>query len=164
MKTVMLSLLFVVSTVSALAAETKWTMSLNEIPFKTCKGRSNQSVDPSATVTVAFNKNSIQVIDKSGKKQIYASQSQLCGTDLSDIEVNCKTQETGISANGQSYILKKECNAAVSGVPNRFIFYRVDLDMALNIYELDGRKSATGFLSCVVNNDGFHGLELYECK
>ena len=55
-------------------------------------------------------------------------------------------------------------NIPVPGVPNRDLFYRLDLDLTLNLSESGGKTIASGRLTCVANNDGFRGLELSDCK
>lgn len=163
---VAISLLLTLSTVSAFAEEAPLVMSFANVPFKSCEGRGDSMAGLYADqkVTVIFSANSIQIVDAKGKKETYASAKKLCGIDLMYQAVSCRKQEDGLNAGGSAYLIQKECNIPIPGVPNRYSLYRLDLSLALNLMEIDGKKTAGGFLSCVANNDGFRGLELSNCK
>jgi len=83
---------------------------------------------------------------------------------LSDKEVLCSDQSEGISENGNNYSFQKSCHVPMPGVPNRNIFYRLDISLNLTLTKINGKNVSSGSLVCVANNDGFHGLELSECK
>lgn len=166
MKTVAISIFLQFTLLFALADVAPLHAKIENIPFRSCSGVGSNMMSTYANqkVTVNFNKNSVQIVNQAGKKKTYFSLSHLCNVDLKEFNVVCNSQVDEVTNNGKTYIYSKKCNVPIRGVPNRYSYSRLDLDIALNIYENNGKNSASGWLSCVADQDGFHGIDLSDCK
>lgn len=144
---------------------------IDNMPFKTCVGTGSNLMSRYAgqTVLVEFNKNSIQIVKPDGKKMTYFSAQSFCDQDVQKFNVQCTSQVDAVTngsyGGGDSYSYSKTCMVPRPGIPNRYYLYRLDLTLTLNIHNRgDGIKSATGWLRCVANENGFNGLNLRDCK
>lgn len=161
MKTVVLSVLSMLLTLHAPAAEVKLDASVSHSPFQSCEGRGDSPISHYANqkVQVLFHSDSIEIVTNDGKKEAYMSGSKFCGVDLSGRDVLCVGQRE--SSDTDRYVYKKACR-----VPDgdRDLYYRLNVDVALNLQTVNGVQTATGFLNCSANEDGSRSLALSKCK
>lgn len=158
---------FLISTHTGATETLAMKSDIINVPFKTCVGTGTNHMSEYAEqrVMVTFNTNSIQIVRPDGRKKSYFSANSFCNQDIRRLNVQCSSQIDTVSPEGASYNYSKKCNVPVPGVPNRHYLHSLDLNLTLNFHtRSDGTRSATGWISCVANEDGYHGLNLSDCK